>query len=109
MIIMESPATSPAIGSTASIITSLPPGTEDVPNDPGKMFIGGLSWQTTPEGLKEHFAKFGDIAEVMVMKDPTTRRSRLILRWPFQDEHILRWLHEPRKYLSEDCPRQVLS
>merc|ERR1712038_640382 len=40
------------------------------------MFIGGLSWQTTPEGLKEHFAKFGDIAEVMVMKDPTTRRSR---------------------------------
>ena len=29
-----------------------------------------------PEGLKEHFSKFGDIAEVMVMKDPTTRRSR---------------------------------
>merc|ERR1712018_474760 len=42
----------------------------------GKMFIGGLSWQTTPEGLKEYFSKFGDIAEVMVMKDPTTRRSR---------------------------------
>ena len=39
MIIMESPATSPAIGSTASIITSLPPGTEDVPNDPGCVFI----------------------------------------------------------------------
>lgn len=51
-------------------------GTEDVPNDPGKMFIGGLSWQTTPEGMKEYFSKFGDIAEVMVMKDPTTRRSR---------------------------------
>jgi RNA recognition motif-containing protein len=42
------------------------------------MFIGGLSWQTTPEGLKEYFAKFGEIAEVMVMKDPTTRRSRLV-------------------------------
>ena len=28
------------------------------------------------ESLKEYFAKFGDIAEVMVMKDPTTRRSR---------------------------------
>jgi len=49
---------------------------EDVPNDPGKMFVGGLSWQTTPEGLKEYFAKFGEISEVMVMKDPTTRRSR---------------------------------
>ena len=29
-----------------------------------------------PEGLKEYFGKFGDIAEVMVMKDPTTKRSR---------------------------------
>jgi len=40
------------------------------------MFIGGLSWQTAPEGLREYFSKFGDITEVMVMKDPTTRRSR---------------------------------
>ena len=22
---------------------------DEIPNDPGKMFIGGLSWQTTPE------------------------------------------------------------
>ncbi|KAH9390031.1 Chromatin assembly complex, subunit 3 [Tyrophagus putrescentiae] len=28
------------------------------------------------EGLREYFSKFGDITEVMVMKDPTTRRSR---------------------------------
>ncbi|XP_065200824.1 RNA-binding protein Musashi homolog Rbp6 isoform X2 [Planococcus citri] len=48
----------------------------EVPNDPGKMFIGGLSWQTTPESLKEYFSKFGEVTEVMVMKDPTTRRSR---------------------------------
>lgn len=48
----------------------------EVPNDPGKMFIGGLSWQTSPESLKEYFSKFGEISEVMVMKDPTTRRSR---------------------------------
>ncbi|XP_067128095.1 RNA-binding protein Musashi homolog Rbp6-like [Centruroides vittatus] len=53
------------------------PGTpNEVSHDPGKMFIGGLSWQTTPEGLREYFGKFGDITEVMVMKDPTTRRSR---------------------------------
>lgn len=48
----------------------------EVPNDPGKMFIGGLSWQTSPESLREYFSKYGDITEVMVMKDPTTRRSR---------------------------------
>ncbi|XP_037775660.1 heterogeneous nuclear ribonucleoprotein A0-like [Penaeus monodon] len=52
----------------------------EVPNDPGKMFIGGLSWQTTAEGLREYFSKFGDINEVMVMKDPTTRRSRYVTR-----------------------------
>lgn len=40
------------------------------------MFIGGLSWQTSAEGLREYFSKFGDVTEVMVMKDPTTRRSR---------------------------------
>ena len=42
------------------------------------MFIGGLSWQTSAEGLREYFSKFGDVTEVMVMKDPTTRRSRYI-------------------------------
>lgn len=45
-------------------------------NDPGKMFVGGLSWQTTEDGLKEYFSKFGEVAEVMVMRDPTTRHSR---------------------------------
>lgn len=49
---------------------------EEIPNDPGKMFIGGLSWQTTPESVREYFSQFGDVAEVMVMKDPATRRSR---------------------------------
>ncbi|GIY09326.1 hypothetical protein CEXT_593051 [Caerostris extrusa] len=44
------------------------------------MFVGGLSWQTAPEGLREYFSKFGEITEVMVMKDPTTRRSRKILQ-----------------------------
>jgi len=51
-------------------------GGEEIPNDPGKMFIGGLSWQTTPESVREYFSQFGDVAEVMVMKDPATRRSR---------------------------------
>lgn len=28
------------------------------------------------ESLRDYFSKFGEITEVMVMKDPTTRRSR---------------------------------
>ncbi|XP_068507468.1 RNA-binding protein Musashi homolog 2b isoform X3 [Syngnathus scovelli] len=45
-------------------------------HDPGKMFIGGLSWQTSPDSLKHYFNTFGEIRECMVMRDPTTKRSR---------------------------------
>ncbi|XP_071012494.1 RNA-binding protein Musashi homolog 1b isoform X14 [Oncorhynchus clarkii lewisi] len=48
----------------------------DSPHDPCKMFIGGLSWQTTQEGLKEYFCKYGEVKECMVMRDPVTKRSR---------------------------------
>ncbi|XP_069082728.1 RNA-binding protein Musashi homolog 2 isoform X5 [Pleurodeles waltl] len=48
----------------------------DAQHDPGKMFIGGLSWQTSPDSLRDYFCKFGEIRECMVMRDPTTKRSR---------------------------------
>uniref|UniRef100_A0A803TE86 RNA-binding protein Musashi homolog 1 n=1 Tax=Anolis carolinensis TaxID=28377 RepID=A0A803TE86_ANOCA len=41
-----------------------------------KMFIGGLSWQTTQEGLREYFGQFGEVKECLVMRDPLTKRSR---------------------------------
>lgn len=44
--------------------------------DPGKIFVGGLSWQTTTETLRQYFSQFGDVVDCMVMKDPTTKRSR---------------------------------
>uniref|UniRef100_A0A3Q2LE17 Musashi RNA binding protein 1 n=1 Tax=Equus caballus TaxID=9796 RepID=A0A3Q2LE17_HORSE len=43
---------------------------------PSKMFIGGLSWQTTQEGLREYFGQFGEVKECLVMRDPLTKRSR---------------------------------
>jgi RNA-binding protein Musashi len=45
-------------------------------NDPGKMFIGGLSGVTTPDNLKKYFEKFGAVTECMIMKDAITKRSR---------------------------------
>ncbi|KAK1785789.1 hypothetical protein P4O66_003169 [Electrophorus voltai] len=57
----------------------------DSQHDPGKMFIGGLSWQTSPDSLRDYFSKFGEIRECMVMRDPTTKRSRLTLKLPSQD------------------------
>lgn len=45
-------------------------------NDPGKMFIGGLSGNTAPENLKQYFEQFGEVSECMIMKDAITKRSR---------------------------------
>ena len=35
----------------------------------GKLFIGGLSWQTTLEGLKFYFEKFGELKDAALMTD----------------------------------------
>ncbi|XP_030376099.1 uncharacterized RNA-binding protein C660.15 isoform X2 [Scaptodrosophila lebanonensis] len=43
---------------------------------PGKLFVGGLSWQTSSEKLKEYFNMFGTVTDVLIMKDPVTQRSR---------------------------------
>ncbi|XP_029427125.1 RNA-binding protein Musashi homolog 1 [Rhinatrema bivittatum] len=48
----------------------------DSAHDPCKMFIGGLSWQTTQEGLREYFSQFAEVKECLVMRDPLTKRSR---------------------------------
>ena len=40
---------------------------------PGKLFVGGLSWQTTPDKLREYFGQFGSVTDVLVMKDPVTQ------------------------------------
>jgi len=41
-----------------------------------KLFIGGLDYRTTDESLKSHFEQYGEIVDVIVMKDPQTKRSR---------------------------------
>ncbi|XP_066998993.1 heterogeneous nuclear ribonucleoprotein A1, A2/B1 homolog isoform X3 [Anabrus simplex] len=41
-----------------------------------KLFIGGLDYRTTDESLKKHFEQWGEIVDVVVMKDPKTKRSR---------------------------------
>ncbi|MGM0577924.1 MAG: RNA-binding protein [Myxococcota bacterium] len=43
---------------------------------PKKLFVGGLSWDTTDEGLGQAFSEFGDIVEAKVITDRETGRSR---------------------------------
>uniref|UniRef100_S4RCV9 RNA binding motif protein X-linked n=1 Tax=Petromyzon marinus TaxID=7757 RepID=S4RCV9_PETMA len=44
--------------------------------DPGKLFIGGLSTDTNENALETIFSKYGRVAEVLIMKDRETNRSR---------------------------------
>jgi len=41
-----------------------------------KIFVGGLSWETPQEEIKQHFAAWGNVMDVMVPKDRETGRSR---------------------------------
>jgi cold-inducible RNA-binding protein len=41
-----------------------------------KLFVGGLSWDTTDEGLRQAFAPHGEITEAKVITDRGTGRSR---------------------------------
>ncbi len=41
-----------------------------------KLFVGGLSWDTSDDGLRQAFERFGEIVEAKVISDRDTGRSR---------------------------------
>ncbi|KYO45349.1 RNA-binding protein 3 [Alligator mississippiensis] len=45
-------------------------------SEEGKLFVGGLNFDTDEQGLEQHFSSFGPISEVVVIKDKETQRSR---------------------------------
>lgn len=41
-----------------------------------KVFVGGLAWETPKEAMRDHFEKYGDILEAVIISDKTTGRSK---------------------------------
>ncbi len=41
-----------------------------------KLFVGGLSWDTTDDGLRAAFATYGEVTEAKVITERETGRSR---------------------------------
>uniref|UniRef100_A0A2K6SGN4 RRM domain-containing protein n=1 Tax=Saimiri boliviensis boliviensis TaxID=39432 RepID=A0A2K6SGN4_SAIBB len=41
-----------------------------------KLFIGGLSFETTDDSLREHFEEWGTLTDCVVVRDPQTKHSR---------------------------------
>jgi cold-inducible RNA-binding protein len=41
-----------------------------------KLFVAGLSYSTTHDGLVDHFSKCGTVRSAQIMTDPSSGRSR---------------------------------
>jgi len=44
--------------------------------DDRKLFVGGISWDTTEEGLNEYFSSYGQLESVKLITDRETGRSK---------------------------------
>ncbi|XP_043198969.1 DAZ-associated protein 1-like isoform X1 [Amphibalanus amphitrite] len=51
-------------------------GKNDDNEEAGKMFVGGLSWETTQDSMLAYFSQWGEVVDCVVMKNNETGRSR---------------------------------
>jgi len=53
-----------------------------------KIFVGGLDFKLTKEGLKDHFRQFGEVADAIILNDIFTGNSRGFGFVTFEDENV---------------------
>ncbi|CDO99280.1 unnamed protein product [Coffea canephora] len=58
-------------------------------SDQGKLFIGGISWETSEDKLKDYFGKYGDVLQTVVMRDKVSGKPRGFGFVVFADPNIL--------------------
>ncbi|XP_010262417.1 PREDICTED: heterogeneous nuclear ribonucleoprotein 1 [Nelumbo nucifera] len=58
-------------------------------SDQGKLFVGGISWDTSEEKLKEYFGNYGEVVQTVIMRDKVTGRPRGFGFVVFADPSIL--------------------
>ncbi|KAH1205993.1 Heterogeneous nuclear ribonucleoprotein 1 [Glycine max] len=58
-------------------------------SDQGKLFIGGISWDTTEDKLKDHFGNYGDTLSTSIMREKNTGKPRGFGFVVFADPNIL--------------------
>eukprot|EP00815_Leptocylindrus_aporus_P001423 CAMPEP_0116068486 /NCGR_PEP_ID=MMETSP0322-20121206/11687_1 /TAXON_ID=163516 /ORGANISM="Leptocylindrus danicus var. apora, Strain B651" /LENGTH=294 /DNA_ID=CAMNT_0003555601 /DNA_START=22 /DNA_END=909 /DNA_ORIENTATION=+ len=70
----------------------------DTSLDSCKIFVGGLSWQTTEESLRYHFEQFGTVVSVEVMRDRVTGDPRGFAFVVFSEESIVDLVMSERRH-----------
>ncbi|XP_065831957.1 RNA-binding protein Musashi homolog 1-like [Oscarella lobularis] len=63
--------------------------TMDRDEEEGRIFVGGLSWDTDDDGLTKYFSKFGEVLIAEVKTDPSTKRSRGFGFVAFRDSTVV--------------------
>ncbi|GLT77705.1 hypothetical protein SLA2020_492670 [Shorea laevis] len=58
-------------------------------SDQGKLFIGGISWETNEDRLREYFGQYGEVLQTVVMRDKITGRPRGFGFVVFSDPAVL--------------------
>ena len=49
---------------------------DEISCEQGKLFVGGIPWDATEEHLRDYFGKYGQVVEVIIMKDRVTGNPR---------------------------------
>lgn len=58
-------------------------------SDQGKLFIGGISWETNEDKLKDYFQNYGEVMQAVVMRDKITGKPRGFGFVVFADPNIV--------------------
>lgn len=69
----------------------------NIGRESGKMFIGGLNWDTTEDKLVAYFSKYGEVTDHTIMRDNATGKSRgfgfLTFRDPRSVDEVIKTDH----------------
>ncbi|KAL8224976.1 hypothetical protein R6Q57_017533 [Mikania cordata] len=65
-------------------------------SDEGKLFLGGIAWDTTEERLTDYFGKYGDVSQTVIMRDKITGRPRGFGFVVFSDPSVLDYVLQDR-------------
>lgn len=77
-------------------------------SDQGKLFIGGISWETTEDKLKDYFGSYGDVLQAVVMRDKITGRPRGFGFVVFADPAVLDRVLEDKHTIDGRTVRDLL-
>lgn len=58
-------------------------------SDEGKVFIGGIAWDTNEDTLREYFGHYGEVSQAVIMREKPTGRPRGFAFVVFSDPSVL--------------------